>query len=180
MSAYSNIEEAYASAKTNINTIGTAKAWTRAQIDAALSDAEAAYSENSGFLNSAASLLGNYQVFTTFESMSKDAEIEQAQKFWTALYQSASTKWGAYPNIKDVLSWIRSASGATATVAEAAQTEKLTNQVIGGVTQTAQDLNDAGEKAVEIATDKTTWYAIGAVATLAGLVYIRSIVRGLV
>lgn len=178
MSAYDNVDEAYANAKSNITTIAGAQGWSASQREIALADAERAYEANSGALDTAKEYLSQSLGFSSsLVSIGDDVSVAQAKAFWAALYESAKIGWQSFPNGSKAISWLASANGATVSAEAAIEANKTSTIVSGGVSDTLEDYGELASKAGKAAQNPAVWYGVGAAALVGLALYVKVMFR---
>ena len=174
MSAYDDIDEAFENAVASIDRIIEAQGWSDAQADSALYDAQEAYEDNSGYLDSASTFVTeSFDLDTNLLNIADNVGIDQASRFWKQLYASAKTSWGSYPNGSQAIAWLASASGAATTAMETADENSTAAQATDVAVASATDIAAIGTTVGNIAKNPATWYGLAAAALLGIVVVIR-------
>jgi hypothetical protein len=175
--AYKDIDSAYENAKDTINLIASQKAWTETQLSTALADADKAYEANASVWDTATSFASAWGFGSLLTEVSDEASISQTQKFWADLYQRANAGWTVYPNGAKTIEWLRAASNTSQTELAIAQESTEVAKITNAVAATAADYGELATDLADTATDKRVWYGVAAVATIAGLLYLKAIFR---
>ena len=173
---YTDAKSALSTAKKNIQSIGLNLKWTTEQIGVASKLADDAYADVTGYFDT---YLNMIQTQSSWIFGGEDSDMVAAKDFWEALYSTAKIELASFPDSDRLLEYLASAAKTAHTVSAGAAEGNAVVIVTGGVAGTLEDLGDAGKEIANIATDKTTWYVVGAVAALGALLYIRAVTRSI-
>jgi hypothetical protein len=153
VSAYNNIDEARDSALSVLSAAADSDGLPGYAKDAVLADVNAAYDESSSWL---------------------DWGESEAGAFWTALANRAIS-WGVFSDARQerIDAWLVQAGKAVASSAATADEQSYITIGTGTITESAEDLADAGKATGSAFADWRPWAA----AAVAGLVLSRLIGR---
>lgn len=148
MSSYSTLAESVGDARATLAATGGLYGWPAADMSAILADVDAAEEDADGWFTS---------------------DAEEAQAFWESLHRRWASWNGGLERMDKIGAWLASGHEAATEAVNEDEADDTSTIIGGGLSGTAEDLQAAGATAVTIASDKTTWYILAALAIGFGL-----------